>query len=219
MRFIVIDGLDGCGKSTQVDLLREYLVARGQRVLLLDYPCYGTKGCTLVEMYLNKEICKDTKDSNPYAASLFYAVDRYVDSCTGTLSKLKSGNYDIVLANRYTTSNAIYQCASLPKSEWSSYCDWLFNLEYNLLKLPAPDDVLFLTLPVEVSQRLLSERYDGDETKKDLYESDVSFLHKTLPVTEYLALKYDWFRLDCSRNNNIMSVDEIHRRIKEVLNI
>lgn len=219
MRFIVIEGLDGCGKGTQTNLLVDYLKSTGKRVLVLDYPCYGKKGCSLVEMYLHGEIADNAEKVNSYAASMFYAADRYIDSMNGNLAKLKIEDYDFIIANRYTTSNAIFQCTKLNRDKWDSFCDWLFDFEYNLLELPRPTDVIYLEIPLEISQKLMTERYAGDEKKKDLHESDLHFMQKVRGAGDYLKVKYNWISIDCTVNNTLMSRDEIHSIIKTKLNV
>lgn len=212
MRFVVIDGLDGCGKETQAKLLKGYLEAKGLRVLYLDYPCYGTDGCKLVEMYLRGELGKSKSGINAYEASCFYAMDRLVDSKIGVLSHKNEG-YDIIIANRYTTSNAIYMCTKLPKEEWDNYCEWLFDFEYNKLELPVPTDVVYLTMPVNVSRKLLLERYNGDTSKLDLNERDNDMMLKVREVGVYMVNKLGWIGIDCTSNGVLSSREKIHQQI------
>ena len=152
-RLIVIDGLDGSGKTTQFDIVKKLLGER-YTVKAISFPEYDKPSSALVKMYLNGEISKNAADINAYAASSFYAVDRYA-----SYKQFWEKNYndgELILASRYTTSNAIHQMEKLPRREWDGYLEWLADYEYNKLGLPRPDCVIFLDMPVEISQRLMS---------------------------------------------------------------
>ena len=173
-KLIVMEGLDGSGKATQTGLLCQYLESRGRRVRHIEFPDYREPSSALVKMYLNKEFGSNPGDVNAYAASSFYAVDRYASFLRFWRKDYLSGA--TIVADRYTTSNAVYQMEKTPREDWNKYLAWLQDYEYGKLQLPRPDLVLFLDMPTEISQRLLSGRYAGDERKKDLHESNVEFL-------------------------------------------
>lgn len=164
----VIEGTDGSGKATQAGLLCQAIADKGRPVKKLSFPCYGTPACAPVEQYLAGAYGSNAGDVNAYAASLFYAVDRFASFKTDWGQFLKEGG--IVISDRYTTSNAVHQCAKLPKDQWDEYLDWLFELEYGKMSLPEPDKVFFLDMPAEVSQKLMTGRYHGDEAQKDIHE-------------------------------------------------
>ena len=178
-KLIVMEGLDGSGKATQTGLLCQYLESRGRRVRHIEFPDYREPSSALVKMYLNKEFGSNPGDVNAYAASSFYAVDRYASFLRFWRKDYLSGA--TIVADRYTTSNAVYQMEKTPREDWNKYLAWLQDYEYGKLQLPRPDLVLFLDMPTEISQRLLSGRYAGDERKKDLHESNVEFFNPMPP--------------------------------------
>lgn len=210
-KLIIIEGLDGSGKSTQTALLEEHLKNNNIDFKKIKLPDYESKSSTLVNMYLSGEFGKNADDVNAYAAGAFYAVDRFASY------KLSWGKYynsaALILADRYATSNSIYQMGKLPESEWDSYLDWSEDFEYNKIGIPRPDLVIFLDMPVEVSQKLMTSRYDGDEGKKDVHEANVEFLNSCRKSALYTAKKQGWVVIDCSDGVNPYSIDEIHRKI------
>lgn len=212
-KLIVIDGLDGCGKSTQFELLSEYLLKEKNReVTPISFPDYNEPSSALVKMYLAGEFSKDADGVNAYAASSFYAVDRYASYKKFWQKPYSEGG--IILASRYVTSNAIHQMSKLPESEWDSFMDWLFDYEYNKLSLPKPDLVIFLDMPIEISQKLLSERYKGDEEKKDIHESNLDYLKKCRKSALYAAEKMGWLVLPCSDGTLPLSIQDISAKLK-----
>ena len=166
-KLFVIDGLDGSGKSTQFELLQKDLENNNKNYKAISFPDYEQPSSTLVKMYLGGEFSSSPDGVNAYAASSFYAVDRFASYKLFWEDNYNKG--DFILASRYTTSNAIHQMEKLDTSEWDDYLAWMEDYEYNKLKLPKPDTVVFLDMPVEVSQILLSNRYHGDDNKKDIH--------------------------------------------------
>ena len=138
-RLLVIEGLDGSGKATQAKLLAAHLAESGRRVMEITFPDYESDSSALVKMYLSGQFGDKPDDVNPYAASSFYAVDRYASYKTRWGSFYEAGG--IVIADRYTTSNAVHQCSKLPPEQWDDFLRWAFDYEYRLLGLPAPDAV------------------------------------------------------------------------------
>ena len=138
-RLLVIEGLDGSGKATQAKLLAAHLAEGGRRVMEITFPDYESDSSALVKMYLSGQFGDKPDDVNPYAASSFYAVDRYASYKTRWGSFYEAGG--IVIADRYTTSNAVHQCSKLPPEQWDDFLRWAFDYEYRLLGLPAPDAV------------------------------------------------------------------------------
>lgn len=217
-KLIVIDGLDGSGKTTQFDILREKL-AEVTAVKAISFPDYQNPSSAPVKMYLNGEISENAADVNAYAASSFYAVDRYA-----SYKMFWEKNYldgELILASRYVTSNSIHQMVKLPESEWDGYLKWLEDYEYGKLRLPEADMVIFLDMPVEISQRLMSGRYGGDESKKDIHEANVKYLQTCRRSALYAAEKLGWRVVPCSRDSEVLPVEEINGKlmqlIKEVL--
>ena len=206
-RLIVIEGLDGSGKATQAKRLAAALQQHGKRVREISFPNYDSDSSTLVKMYLSGAFGTQPGDVNAYAASSFYAVDRYAGMKQDWGAFYDSGG--ILIADRYTTSNAVHQCCKLPGAQWDAYLDWLFDYEYRLLGLPTPDLVVYLRLGIETSQRLMSERYHGDEKKKDIHESNLSYLEQAHLAADYCASKYDWKTVECAERGSLRCIDEI----------
>lgn len=209
--FCVIEGLDGCGKSTQIELLEKALCKQNKSFLHIKLPDYESPSSTLVNMYLAGEFGSNATDVNVYAASAFYAVDRYANFTLKWRDAYFAGTD--ILADRYTTSNAIYQLAKLPKEQWDAYLDWLSDFEYNKMGIPAPDKVIYLDMPVEISQKLMSNRYHGDESKKDVHEKNVAFLNQCREAALYTANKWNWMIIHCVADEKPRTIEDIHSEI------
>ena len=206
-RLIVIEGLDGSGKATQAKRLAAALQQDGKRVREISFPNYDSDSSALVKMYLSGAFGTQPGDVNAYAASSFYAVDRYAGMKQDWGAFYEDGG--ILIADRYTTSNAVHQCCKLPREQWDQLLDWLFDFEYRLLGLPAPDLVVYLRLGIEISQLLMSERYHGDEKKKDIHESNLSYLEQAHLAADYCASKYNWKTVECAERGSLRCIDEI----------
>ena len=155
-RLIVFEGTDGSGKATQSRLLFERLEREGVDCRKLNFPRYGEKSAALVELYLGGAFGSHPDDVNAYAASTFYAVDRYASYKQDWGGYYEAGG--LLIADRYTTSNAVHQASKLPDGEREKFLDWLFGFEYGLLGLPEPSLVFYLDVPTEVTERLMRER-------------------------------------------------------------
>lgn len=214
-KLVVLEGLDGSGKSTQFEKLSEYLTSKGVKLKAISFPDYDQPSSALVKMYLNGEFSKSAEDVNAYAASSFYAVDRYASYKKFWEKDYAEGAF--ILAARYVTSNCIYQMVKLDESKWDEYLDWLGEYEYSKLELPEPDLVIFLDMPVEISQKLMSGRYDGDESKKDIHESNVRFLKDCRKAALYTAKKQNWQVVDCSSGDKPLAIDEITEKLKVLI--
>lgn len=214
-KLIVIEGLDGSGKATQAQLLAENLEARGLPVRKISFPDYASDSSALVKMYLSGQFGKDPSDVNAYAASTFYAVDRFASF------KRDWGNFyaggGIVVADRYTTSNAVHQCSKLPEAQWDAFLGWLFDFEYRLMGIPVPDLVVYLSVDPGVSQQLMTGRYHGDESRKDIHEGNLSYLRHSRLAAEYCSSHLDWRKIDCCSGGRMRSVEEIQGDILALL--
>ncbi len=214
-KLIIIEGLDGSGKSTQTALVEKYLSDNNINFRKIKLPDYDSKSSTLVKMYLGGEFGKNADDVNAYAAGSFYAVDRYASY---KLDWSKDYENDVlILADRYATSNSIYQMEKLDKSEWDNYLEWSADFEYNKLGIPKPDLVIFLDMPVDISQKLMTGRYNGDENKKDVHEADVTFLESCRKSALYSAEKQGWVVIPCSDGEKPYSIENIHNKIIDVI--
>lgn len=210
MALIVIEGLDGSGKGTQVDRLLEYVSRHGE-ARKVSFPDYESPSSSLVRMYLAGEFGDDPDAVNAYAASAFYAVDRFASFQTKWKGDYLAGK--MIVADRYVTSNIVYQLSKLPQTEWDTYMRWLEDFEYGKLGLPRPDRVLYLDVPPEVSQQLLQRRYGGDASQKDIHEKDLAFLLHCRERALYAAEKLDWVVLNCAESGAMRSIEDIHREI------
>lgn len=206
-KLVVIEGLDGSGKSTQLDLLYENLKKHGIECRAVSFPDYDNPSSTLVKMYLNGNFGTNPNDVNAYAASVFYTVDRYASY------KAKWGEYyengGTVVSGRYTTSNAVHQASKLSEDKWEDFLSWLYDFEYNKIGIPKPDKVIFLDMPVEVSQELLTKRYEGDNSKKDIHESDTEYLDRCRKAAVFTAKYSGWEIIPCADYGEARSIEDI----------
>lgn len=210
-RFIVIEGLDGSGKATQTEILRKYLQQKGNNVVKLTFPDYQNPSSTLVKMYLSGELGDKPSDVNAYAASAFYSVDRVASYLQFWKDDYENGS--VILSDRYAQSNIIYQMSKIPGDQWDSFIDFQQDFEYNKLCVPKPDLVVYLDVEPDVSQKLLSSRYDGDESKKDLHEKDVDFLVNCRKSALYAADKLGWIKISCTKDGEMRTIEEISKDI------
>ncbi len=206
---ISIDGLDGSGKGTQSDLLCERLIKEGKRAKVLSFPMYKKPSCFAVEMYLGGELGGSPADTNAYAASTFFAVDRYISYRTEWKNDIE--NYDYIIFNRYVSANAVHQLSKLQKSEWESFLSWLWDYEFEKLGLPKPDMTLYLLVPPEVSMGLVDKRGE----KKDIHELDGEYMNKCFEAGLYAAEKLGFEKIDCCVDDVIRTRESIANEIYE----
>jgi len=218
-KLIVFEGSDGSGKETQSKLLYSKLKEEGKRVKLISFPNYKSNSSALVKMYLAGNFGNNPDDINVYAVSTFYAVDRFATYKKDWENFYNTGG--IVISDRYTTSNMIHQAAKLSKKkEKEKYLNWLWNLEFELYRLPVPDIVFFLDVKPEISKKLIKNRLNKitEEKKKDIHEKSEKFLIESYENALYVAKKYNWKTIDCNSNKSIKSIKEIHNEIYKNLN-
>lgn len=207
-RLIVIEGLDGGGKTTQLELLKkEYPNFR-----FITFPNYNSPSGEIVTDYLQGKYREDDKSVSAFTASCFYAVDRYISFKTDWGKDFYEGK--TVISARYVSSNAMYQMTKLPQERWDEYMNWLFDLEYNKFGMPKPFGTIFLDMPVEVSRKLLLKRYGGDSSKMDLHESNINFMQDCRRAAHYVAEKEGWSIIDCAGDGEALPIDVIHRSVK-----
>lgn len=214
-KIIVIEGLDGSGKATQTALLAQKLSDKGIKVRRLEYPDYDNPSSSLVKMYLGGEFGSKPEDVNAYAASAFYAVDRAAGFLGDWKADYQSGT--LFLCDRYCTSNIIYQMAKVSDAERDAFIEWQADFEYDKLGLPRPDAVIYLDVSPDVSQKLMEKRYGGDQSKKDLHESNLSFLLSCRKSALYAAEKCGWKIIDCCENGDIKPIDKISEEIEKAV--
>lgn len=212
-KLIVLEGLDGSGKSTQLERLPAALAEQGVEVKTISFPDYSDPSSTLVKMYLSGEFGTSADDVNAYAASIFYAADRYASFVRYWREYYEAGG--IVLCGRYVSSNAIHQASKLPESEWGGYMDWLYELEFDRIGIPKPDLTLFLDMPREVADKLISGRYAGDESKKDVHERDMTYMQKCRDAARYAVEHLGWESVCCAKDGAPLRPEEITEILTE----
>ncbi len=213
--FVDLEGLDGSGKTTQTELICKRLKEDGIDFRQIKLPDYDSDSSILVRKYLAGDFGKNAGDVNSYAASVLYAADRFASYTEKWGADYSAGK--LIFADRYTPANALYQMTKLDKSEWDSFLEWLFDFEYEKIGIPAPDKVIFLDMPVEVSQRLMTSRYGGDETKKDVHEANVEFLNACREAALYAAEKYGWSVVNCAENGEPLPIEVINDEVYKIL--
>ena len=214
-KLIVVDGLDGSGKGTQSDKLVVHLNRVDKPTVKISFPNYEDKAAGALKMYLDGEFGTDPDSVNAYAASTFFAVDRFSSYKRVWQSKMYAGTN--VVCDRYTTSNAIHQMAKLPKDKWDDFLSWLFDFEFGKLGLPSPDMVIYLDMDVEVSQKLIEGRCKDKNIKKDIHEANVAYLAKCREAAHYCADKLGWNIIKCNVDDTPLSIDEIATDIFELV--
>ena len=203
----IIEGIDGSGKTTQVGLLKARLENGGLPVRQIKLPNYGSPACAPVEQYLSGKYGADAESVNAYAASAFFAVDRFAYFRTEWGSDYESGH--IILSDRYVSSNLIHQCAKLPEAQRPAYIDWLHDFEYEKMGSPRPSAVFYLDVPPRITGSLMTGRYQGDESKKDIHERDQEYLLRCYDMGITCCEKYGFTRIQCVDSEGKMLPREV----------
>lgn len=210
-KLIVFEGTDGSGKATQAKLLCRRLQAESIPYQEIDFPRYGKPSAAMVEEYLNGHLGKKPEDVNAYAASLFYAMDRYASYKQDWGAAYEAGG--LIVANRYTTSNAVHQASKLPKHERTDYLNWLFDLEYRLLGLPKPDLVIYLDMPTEITEHMMRQREANTGTHADIHEQDETYLKNCRANAGEVVRQCGWSIIDCACKNEPRTPEDIHEQV------
>lgn len=211
---IAIDGLDGSGKETQSNALCAFLQNKGIKHRCVSFPNYNTKGCSLVELYLKGEFGEDPMAVNAYAASSFFAMDRYSSYMLDWKKDYEEGI--VIIANRYTSANLVHQMAKLPEDERQGFMEWLVAYEYGLLGLPKPDGVIYLCLPPQISESLVQKRCDSTGVTKDIHEKNSGFLAASYKAALYASEKCGWHRVDCVKEGSLRSIEDIGGEVADL---
>jgi dTMP kinase len=218
-KLIVIDGTDGTGKSTQIELLVRHLRKDGRKVKVIDFPQYYSNffgkfiGHCLSEQYYN------WINIHPKIASIAYAADRW--EASEKIRNWLNRGY-IVLANRYASANQIHQGGKIANpNKRKNFIKWLEDMEYRVFKIPKPDLVFFLSLPMSTILKLIKERHKKSARaylgkKKDIVEGNVPYLTNSNRTALWLTKRQKgWVRIDCLKNGAIDTRENIHRKIYE----
>ncbi len=210
-KLIVLEGTDGSGKSTQFKLLCQRLEQQRLPFRNLVFPRYSEESSALIRMYLGGQFGSDPSDVNACAASAFYAVDRYASYKQDWGEWYRGGG--LVLADRYTTSNAVHQASKLPDTQRPAFWQWLYDFEYCRLELPKPDLILYLDVPTDFTQQLLRSRENATNTHADIHEQNTQYLAACRESGRAAAAYYHWTLIDCVQNGRMRSIEQIHEEI------
>lgn len=215
---IAIDGTDASGKATQTSLLANRLRSEGFRVIEVSYPNYSSLSSGPVRMYLDGTLGKNADDTDAYAASVLFAVDRFA-SFRAEWKPDYERNDTVILLNRYTTANAVHQLSKIENNlEKEKFLSWLFDFEYGMLKIPAPDVVIYLEMPTEITLSLLNRRCDDTGAVKDIHELDRDHLFKSHAAALFACNRLGWNRITCGDNGKPFSREEIHEKVYKIFN-
>ena len=216
-KLIVIEGTDGSGKSTQFKLLTERLAAENHTFQKLVFPQYSEPSSALIRMYLGGEFGQNPSDVNAYAASSFYAVDRYA-----SYKKVWGKWYEeggLVVSDRYTTSNAVHQASKETGEKQKEFLKWLYDFEYNQLGLPRPDLIIYLDVPTDFTEAMMRRREADTNTHADIHEKDLEYLATCRRTGKAAAEYYGWTVIQCVKDGAMRSIEDIHEELyRKVLN-
>lgn len=210
-KLIVLEGIDGSGKSTQFKLLTERLEKEGLPFRRLVFPRYSESSSALLRSYLSGEFGSDPGDVNAYAASTFFFVDRFASYKTDWGEFYRNGG--TVICDRYTTSNAIHQGAKLPEAELFNFLDWLYDFEFRLMELPKPDVVLYMDIDLTTCMNQMKLRQEKTNTKGDIHETNRAYLEACLKTGEAAANHLNWNKIRCLETGVMRDISDIHEDI------
>ena len=210
-KLIVIEGTDGSGKSTQFRLLTQAVEHMGFEFRKLVFPQYQEESSALIRMYLGGQFGDKPSDVNAYAASAFYAVDRYASYKKVWGEWYENGG--LVLSDRYTTSNAVHQASKEPEERRGEFLRWLYEFEYDKLGLPRPDLTIYLDVPTEYTEQLMRSREAATGTSADIHEQDMEYLSTCRRMGRTAAEFYNWTVIECVRDGAMRTIEDIHEEI------
>lgn len=214
-KLIVLEGTDGSGKATQTRLLCQELDKRGVPYKKLEFPRYSEESSAPIRLYLNGAFGSHPGDVNAFAASTFFAVDRYASFKQDWGKFYETGG--LVIADRYTTSNAVHQTSKLPQEERKAFLDWLFHFEYQLMGLPEPTRVIYLDVPTELTESMMRKREAATDTHADIHEQDEDYLRRCRENANFVMDYCGWTKIDCAKDGALRTVDDIHGEVMEKL--
>ena len=214
-KLIVIEGTDGSGKSTQFRLLSQRLEEEQVSFKHLVFPRYCEPSSALIRMYLGGEFGTKPTDVNAYAASAFYAVDRFASYKQDWGKWYEDGG--LILSDRYTTSNAVHQASKEPEEQQGVFLQWLSDFEYDKLGLPRPDLVIYLDVPTDYTEKLMRHREQDTNTQADIHEQDMQYLATCRKTGKIAAQYYNWTVIQCVRDGVMRSIEDIHGEIYDAV--
>ena len=214
-KLIVLEGIDGNGKSAQYRRLCARMEKDGIEYNHIVFPRYDKESSALIRMYLAGEFGSRPGDVNAYAASTFYAVDRYAAYWTDWGKTYEQGG--LILSDRYTTSNAVHQGSKLSDEELPAFFSWLSDLEYVKMGLPKPDLVIYLDVDVETSLARMRRRQEKTHTTGDIHEKDIAYLERCLYTADKAADFYGWTRIPYRKNGVERELEEKNGEIYDLI--
>lgn len=210
-KLIVFEGTDGSGKATQSRMLCQRLAQEQIAYQNIDFPRYGQPSAVMVQEYLDGKLGKTAGDVNAYAASILYAVDRFASYKQDWGGFYEQGG--LIVADRYTTSNAVHQASKLPDGERTEYLNWLFDLEYGRIGLPEPDLVIYLDMPTEITERMMRSREQQTGTHADIHEQDAEYLRKCRANARKVVEECGWTVIHCAAGDMPRTIEDIHEEV------
>jgi dTMP kinase len=210
-KLIVIEGTDGSGKSTQFRMMSQRLEQEQVSFRHIVFPRYSEESSALIRMYLGGAFGSKPSDVNAYAASSFYAVDRYASYKMDWGQWYEDGG--LVLSDRYTTSNAVHQTSKEPADKQAAFLQWLYDFEYDKLKLPRPDLTIYLDVPTDFTEKMLRSREASTNTTADIHEQDMAYLATCRETGRKAAQYYGWTVIQCVKDGAMRSIEDIHEEI------
>ena len=210
-KLIVIEGTDGSGKSTQFKKLSERLEQESVAFKHLVFPRYSEESSALIRMYLGGQFGSKPSDVSAYAASAFYAVDRYASYKMDWGKWYEEGG--LVLSDRYTTSNAVHQASKETGPDREKYLQWLYEFEYDKLELPRPDLTIYLDVPTDYTEKMMRQREQDTHTNADIHEKDMQYLATCRESGRAAAAFYGWTVIQCVKDGRMRSIEDIHEEI------
>ena len=210
-KLIVLEGTDGSGKSTQFALLTQRLEKEAKAFKRVVFPRYSEPSSALIRMYLGGDFGTSPSDVSSYAASAFYAVDRYASYKQDWGKWYEEGG--LVLCDRCTTSNAVHQASKETGEGRDAFLSWLYDFEYVRLGLPKPDLILYLDVPTDFTERLMRGREEKLGTSADIQEKDLQYLVTCRNAGRAAADYYGWTVIHCVKDGVMRSIEDIHEEI------
>jgi len=210
-KLIVFEGIDGSGKSTQFELMCEKLVNEKQEFKRLVFPRYKEPSSALIKMYLAGDFGDKPDSVNAYAASSFYAVDRYASFVQDWREFYNNGG--LILTDRYTTSNALHQGAKVAAEDRERFFKWLYDYEFNLIGLPAPDIVIYMNIDANFATTRLLRRQIETGTSADIHENDLAYLNSCAESGRQAATQYGWHKISCLIDGVERNKYDVHNEI------
>ena len=214
-KLIVFEGIDGSGKSTQFELLCSRLTGEGRNFMRVRFPRYDEPSSSLIKMYLQGKFGDAPDAVNAYAASSFYAVDRFASFVQDWREYYENGGF--ILTDRYTTSNAIHQGAKLPPERRGHFFKWLYEYEFSLMGLPVPDMVIYMDIEAAQAAKRLHARQNETDTAGDIHENDTLYLEQCAQCGKQAAALYCWHSISCFPDGYERNENDLHQEIYEVI--